>query len=54
MLLESRLPLPPPEPKVVNLDVTTLCALVSDVCNGDTERSEIEDWASRVTHWQVI
>lgn len=53
-LLETRLPQPPPEPEVVNLDVTTMCALVSEVCNGDTERPHIMAWASKVTHWQVL
>ena len=49
----SMLPSPPPEPGAVNLDVTTLCAMVSEVCNSDVRHPDIQQWAARVTHWQV-
>lgn len=49
----SMLPAPPPEPAAVNLDVTTLCAMVSEVCNSDVTRPDIQQWAARVSHWQV-
>ena len=47
------LPPMPPDPTAVNLDVTTLCALVSEVSNGDPRRPELQQWAQRVVHWQV-
>lgn len=46
----------PPMPSAataVNLDVTTLCALVSEVSNGDPTRPELQQWAQRVVHWRV-
>ena len=49
----SMLPAPPPEPVAVNLDVTTLCAMVSEVCNSDVTHPDIQQWAVRVSHWQV-
>ena len=47
------LPAPAPEPAAVNLDVTTLCAMVSEVCNSDAAHPDVQQWAARVTHWQV-
>ena len=47
------MPPTPPPPTVTNLDVTTLCALVSEVSNGDPKRPALQAWAQRVTHWQV-
>ena len=47
------LPPTPPDSSTVNLDVTTLCALVSEVSNGDPRRPELQQWAQRVAHWQV-
>ena len=47
------LPPMPPDPATVNLNVTTLCALVSEVSNGDPTRPELQQWAQRVVHWQV-
>ena len=52
-LRATDLPPPPPPPAVVNLDVTTLCALVSEVGHGSPERPEMVAWAARVSHWQV-
>lgn len=40
-------------PAVCNLDVTTLCALVSEVSHGDPLRPALQQWAQRVTHWKV-
>lgn len=47
------LPPMPPAPNVTNLDVTTLCALVSEVSHADSNGPELQAWAQRVTHWQV-
>lgn len=47
------LPPKPPDPSTVNLDVTTLCALVSEVSNSDPRRPDLQQWAQRVVHWQV-
>ena len=47
------LPSMPSAPTTVNLDVTTLCALVSEVSNGDPSRPELQQWAQKVAHWQV-
>lgn len=47
------LPPMPPGPSVTNLDVTTLCALVSEVSHADPKGPELQSWAQRVTHWQV-
>ena len=47
------LPPMPPNPTTVNLDVTTLCALVSEVSNGNPRRPELQQWARKVVHWQV-
>ena len=49
----SVLPPLPPQPAVCNLDVTTMCALVSEVSNGDPARPSVQQWAQRVTHWKV-
>lgn len=46
------LPPMPPAPSVTNLDVTTLCALVSEVSHADSNGPELQAWAQRVTHWQ--
>jgi hypothetical protein len=47
------LPPMPPAPRVTNLDVTTLCALVSEVSHADPKGPELQAWAQRVTHWRV-
>lgn len=47
------LPPMPPGPSVTNLDVTTLCALVSEVSHADPKGPELQAWAQRVTHWRV-
>ena len=47
------LPPMPAAPATANLDVTTLCALVSEVSNGDPRRPELQEWAQRVVHWRV-
>lgn len=47
------LPPMPPAPTTVNLDVTTLCAMVSEVSNGDPRRPDLQQWAQRVVHWQA-
>ncbi|DBA72354.1 TPA: hypothetical protein ACH3X2_010511 [Trebouxia sp. C0005] len=46
--------LPPmlPAPSVSNLDVTTLCALVSEVSHADPKGPELQAWAQRVAHWR--
>ena len=48
------LPPLPPASSTVNLDVTALCALVSEISNGNPQRPELREWASRVVHWQVF
>lgn len=40
-------------PAICNLDVTTLCALISEVSHGDPLRPALQHWAQRVTHWKV-
>ena len=47
------LPPMPPAPSVTNLDVTTLCALVSEVSHADPKGPELQAWAQRVAHWRV-
>ena len=47
------LPPMPAMPKVANLDVTTLCALVSEVSHTDPAEPQLQAWAQRVVHWQV-
>lgn len=47
------LPPMPAVPKVANLDVTTLCALVSEVSHTDPAEPQLQAWAQRVVHWQV-
>ena len=49
----SILPAMPAAPDTVNMDVTTLCALVSEVSNGDAFGADLQQWAQQVTHWQV-
>lgn len=44
---------PPPPPAVTNLDVTTLCALVSEVSYADPHSAVMTEWAAQTTHWQV-
>ncbi|KXZ42456.1 hypothetical protein GPECTOR_145g747 [Gonium pectorale] len=46
-----RLPPPPPLPEATNLDVTTMCGLVSEVSNGGAHSPEVEAWAQRTVHW---
>lgn len=48
----SILPAMPAAPDTVNMDVTTLCALVSEVSNGDAFGADLQQWAQQVTHWQ--
>lgn len=54
---EDLLPPPPPPPAAINLDVTTLCGLVSEVSHcrhGDGSTvNAVQQWAARVSHWQV-
>jgi hypothetical protein len=38
---------------VTNLDVTTLCALVSEVTWRDPHCEALQAWASRTIHWKV-
>lgn len=38
---------------VTNLDVTTLCGLVSEVSWRDPHCEALQAWAARTTHWQV-
>lgn len=38
---------------VTNLDVTTLCALVSEVTWRDPHSQALKDWAARTSHWRV-
>ncbi|PNH09654.1 hypothetical protein TSOC_003655 [Tetrabaena socialis] len=45
------LPPPPPPPAVTNLDVTAMCALVSDLSHGGAEDAGVERWAQRTVHW---
>lgn len=46
-------PQPPPLPTRTNLDVTTLCALCSEVCNGGQHSQRVHAWAARTSHWRV-
>jgi len=45
------IPKPPEDPDIVNLDVTTLCALVSEVSHDGPRNPEVAQWAQRVSHW---
>jgi hypothetical protein len=38
---------------VTNLDVTTLCALVSEVTWRDPQSEALKAWAARTSHWRV-
>lgn len=38
---------------VTNLDVTSLCALVSEVTWRDPHSETLKAWAARTTHWRV-
>jgi hypothetical protein len=38
---------------VTNLDVTTLCALVSEVTWRDPQSETLKSWAARTSHWRV-
>ena len=49
-----QLPPAPPPIQYANLDVTTMCALVSEVSNGGAvggETPEVRAWAERISHW---
>ena len=43
----------PPKPTTVNLDATTLCALVSSVSNEDPRQERLVQWSQRNVHWQT-
>ncbi|GMH40966.1 hypothetical protein BSKO_08870 [Bryopsis sp. KO-2023] len=45
-------PEPPEPPTIANLDVTSMCALVSEVSHGGVENALVTQWAQRVSHWQ--
>ncbi len=47
------LPPPPPAPASTNLDVTTMCALVSELSHGGAQDPDVELWAARTVHWVV-
>lgn len=52
--LEPQFPPRPPPPAYANLDVTAMCALVSEVANGGAESGgtpEVLAWAARISHW---
>ena len=49
----EQLPPPPPPPAAANADVTTLCALVSEVTNADPTLPALHTWAARTCHWRV-
>lgn len=42
----------PSAPLQVNLDATTLCALVSSLSNDDASKQWYADWAHGNAHWQ--
>ncbi|GLC33618.1 hypothetical protein PLESTM_000092400 [Pleodorina starrii] len=46
------LPPPPPVPTSTNLDVTTMCGLVSEVSHGGAHDPDVELWAQRTVHWR--
>jgi hypothetical protein len=50
--LPSTLPAPPPEPSTVNLDTTTMCALVSQVSWSAPEDPAITAWSQRAATWR--
>jgi hypothetical protein len=43
----------PQPPSITNLDVTSLCALVSEVSWGDPHSPQLQAWAARTVHWRV-
>jgi hypothetical protein len=47
----AALPAPGAAPSTTNLDVTALCALVSEVSWADPSAPELAAWAARTTHW---
>ena len=50
----AQLPPAPPEIRYANLDVTTMCALVTEVSNGGAVGGgtpEVKAWAQRISHW---
>uniref|UniRef100_A0A383WBF6 DUF1308 domain-containing protein n=1 Tax=Tetradesmus obliquus TaxID=3088 RepID=A0A383WBF6_TETOB len=47
----AALPVPQP-PSITNLDVTSLCALVSEVSWGDPHSPQLQAWAARTVHWR--
>lgn len=49
----SLLPEPQAAPQRTNLDVTTLCAMCSEVTNGGLRSKEVQEWAAQTSHWQV-
>ena len=51
--LPSVLPPLPALPSITSLDVTTMCALVSEVSHGDPLSPALQHWAQRVKHWKV-
>ncbi|GAX81285.1 hypothetical protein CEUSTIGMA_g8717.t1 [Chlamydomonas eustigma] len=48
----TTLPPAPAAPRVANLDVTTMCALVSEVCHAELEDLRLEAWSERNIHWR--
>ncbi len=48
----ATLPPPGPLPPVANLDVTTMCALVSEVSHGGCDLPAVEEWSRRNVHWR--
>eukprot|EP00210_Caulerpa_lentillifera_P008694 g8293.t1 len=48
----KQIPAAPGDPEIVNLDVTTLCALVSEVSHSGPRNSLVIQWAKKVSHWQ--
>jgi hypothetical protein len=51
-LQAASLPPVPSPPSRCNLDVTTLCGLVSEVSH-TAGSPEVQAWAARVSHWRV-
>ncbi|KAF6260979.1 hypothetical protein COO60DRAFT_1504123 [Scenedesmus sp. NREL 46B-D3] len=47
----AALPVPQP-PRITNLDVTSLCGLVSEVSWGDARSPQLQAWAARTVHWR--
>lgn len=46
------IPGPPEPPMLANIDVTSMCALVSEVSHGRGESALVRQWAERVDHWK--